>query len=339
MIDLRSDTVTRPTAAMRKAMAEAEVGDDVYGEDPTVARLQDVMAERLGKEAALFVPSGTMANQIAIRVRTRPGDEIITETRGHSFLYESGGLGGISHVQANPVATKRGLFTPEDIAGAIRPAWDQFARTSMVIVENTSNGGGGTFYTLEQIQALGRFAAEHRLALHLDGARLWNAHVASGVSLAALAAPAGSVSVCFSKGLGAPVGSLIAGERPFIEEAHRQRKMMGGGMRQVGFLAAAALHAVDHHVERLAEDHQNLRRLVEGLRKMNGLQVDPDAFPTNIAYVDMDRDAASVVAALRDEDVLVNATGPRTIRVVTHLDVTERQVEPALHAFRRVMGA
>lgn len=320
-------------------MADAEVGDDVYGEDPTVARLQDLMAERLGKEAALFVTSGTMANQIAIRVHTRPGDEIITEVRGHSFLYESGALGGVAHVQANPVAAHRGLFTPEDIAGAVRPTWDQFARTSLAIVENTSNGGGGTFYSQEEMIALAQAASEHRLALHLDGARLWNAHVGSGISLEALAAPADSVSVCFSKGLGAPVGSLIAGDRAFINEAHRQRKMLGGGMRQVGILAAAALHAVENHVERLAEDHRNLRRLAEGLRRLPGLRVDPDAFPTNIAYVDTDRAAAPLVDRLRDQGILVNATGPSTIRVVTHLDVEEGEVELALDGFKRVMEA
>jgi threonine aldolase len=337
IVDLRSDTVTKPTPAMRKAMAEADVGDDVYGEDPTVNRLQALMAERLGKEASLFVVSGSMANQIAVRVHTRPGDEVIVDATGHSFLYESGGLGGLSHVQPNPIAGKGGLLSVAQIEAAIRPKWDHYARTSLVIVEQTSNGGGGTLYSKEELAAIGALAKRRGLRFHLDGARLWNASVKSKTSLAELAAPADSVCVCFSKGLGAPIGSVIAGDRAFIEEAHRQRKMLGGGMRQVGILAAAALYAVEHHLDRLEQDHQNLRRLTEGLAQIDGLIVDPNAFPTNIAYVGTDRDATEVAARLRAEGVLVNAMGPKSIRAVTHLDVGESMIDVALERFRVAM--
>jgi threonine aldolase len=338
IVDLRSDTVTKPTPAMRNAMAEAEVGDDVYGEDPTVNRLQDMMAERLGKEASLFVVSGSMANQIAVRVYTRAGDEVIVDVTGHSFLYESGALGGISHVQANPIQGARGLLTKEQIEMAIRPRWDHYARTSMVLVENTSNGGGGTLYEPAQLSAIGDLAQRRGLAFHLDGARLWNASVKSGFSMAELASSADSVSVCFSKGLGAPIGSVVAGSRGFIEEAHRQRKMLGGGMRQVGVLAAAAIHAVEHHVDRLEQDHDNLRRLAEGLARIDGLAIDPSAFPTNIAYVQTEDDAAGVAARLRAEGVLVNAMGPRSIRAVTHLDVDAAAIDLALERFRKAMA-
>ena len=337
IVDLRSDTVTKPTPAMRQAMAQAEVGDDVYGEDPTVNRLQEMMAERLGKEASLFVVSGSMANQIAVRVHTRAGDEVIVDATGHSFLYESGGLGGLSHVQPNPIRGHRGLLTPDQIEAAIRPKWDHYARTSLVIVENTSNGGGGTLYQPEELRAIGETARRRGLAFHLDGARLWNASVKSGASLEALALPADSVSVCFSKGLGAPIGSVVAGSRGFIEEAHRQRKMLGGGMRQVGVLAAAAIYAIEHHVDRLEQDHANLRRLTEGLARIDGLSIEPDAFPTNIAYVDTELDAVEIAARLKKEGVLVNAMGPKSIRAVTHLDVDAKAIDVALERFRSAM--
>jgi threonine aldolase len=338
VVDLRSDTVTKPTPAMRKAMAEADVGDDVYGEDPTTNRLQQMMAERLGKEASLFVVSGSMANQVAVRVHTRAGDEVIVDGTGHSFLYESGGLAGISHVQANPLPGVRGLLTAEQIEAAIRPPWDHYARTSMVIVENTSNGGGGTLYELSQLAAIGDLAKRRGLAFHLDGARLWNACVKSGASMAALAASADSVSVCFSKGLGAPIGSVVAGSRAFIEEAHRQRKMLGGGMRQVGVLAAAAIYAVEHHVDRLEQDHENLRRLAEGLARIDGLSIDPSLFPTNIAYVKTEQPASEVATKLRAAGVLVNAMGPNSIRAVTHLEVDSAAIDLALERFRKAIG-
>lgn len=339
MIDLRSDTVTLPTKAMREAMAFAEVGDDVYDEDPTLNRLQEEMAKRLGKEDALFVPSGTMANQIAIRVHTRPGNEVILEKTGHSFLYETGALAGLNGVQAHPIEGENGLLSPAQIEAAIRPAPDHYALTRLVIVENTSNGGGGTFYRSKALQEIGALTKNRGLKFHLDGARLFNASVACGESLAALAAPADSVSVCFSKGLGAPVGSVIAGDKRFIKEAHRARKMFGGGMRQAGILAAAALYALEHHVGRLAEDHQNLSRLMQGLKTVEGLSLDPERFPTNIGYIKIVKvlGALELVERLREKGVLINPTGPDEVRVVTHMGVNEDQILEAVEIFRKVL--
>jgi threonine aldolase len=340
-IDLRSDTVTKPTPAMRRAMAEAEVGDDVYGEDPTIDRLEKRIAELLGKEAALFVPSGTMANQIAIRANTSPGDEVILESSGHSFVYESGALAGISMVQAHPVPGQRGLLDPAAIERAIRPAPDHFARSRVVIVENTSNGGGGTIYTPQAVAAIADVAHRRGLVVHLDGARLFNAQVATGEAVARFAASCDTVSVALSKGLGAPVGSLIAGTRDFITRAHRLRKMIGGGMRQAGILAAAGLYALDHHVARLSEDHVHLRRLTSALSRIAHLECDPDAYPTNIAYVRVSKPgwtAATLVERLKNEAVLVNAVSADQIRVVTHLDVSEQQIEDAIARFSRVLA-
>jgi threonine aldolase len=342
LIDLRSDTVTQPTPGMRKAMVEAEVGDDVYGEDPTVNLLQETVAKLLGKEASLFVPSGTMANQIAIRAQTTPGDEVIIEKRGHSFLYESGALAGISGVQAHPVPGEQGLLSVEAIERVIHPPADHYARTQLIVIENTSNGGGGTIYTAPLIEAIGQLKERAGLLLHLDGARLFNAHVATKTPLHRLTAPCDSVSVCLSKGLGAPIGSMIAGSEELIVRAHRLRKMMGGGMRQAGILAAAGLYALEHNVERLAEDHAHLRRLSEGVANIDGLYTDPHAHPTNIAYVKIIRpglSAAHLAALLKSEGVLVNTTGPGELRVVTHLDVSRTQIDRAIQSFWRAMKA
>lgn len=335
-VDLRSDTVTKPSPAMRAAMAQAEVGDDVYGEDPSINRLQSMMAERLGKEAALFVPSGSMANQIAVRVHTRPGDEVILERTAHSFLYETGALGGINGVQAHPVEGDQGLLNAPQVEAAIRPAPDHYARTSLIIAENTANGGGGTFYTPEALAELGKLARRRSLRFHLDGARLFNASVASGASLQTLAKPCDSVSACFSKGLGAPVGSILAGDRAFIHEAHRARKMFGGGMRQAGILAVAALYALENNVDRLSEDHENLRRLMEGLSKIEGLEGSPERYPTNIGYLQITREglsATQLVKSLKSQGVLTNPTGPKEIRVVTHLDVDRPMIDLAIERF------
>lgn len=336
LIDLRSDTVTKPTPGMRRAIAEAEVGDDVYGEDPTVKILEERIAALLGKEAALFVTSGTMGNQLCIRAQTNPGDEVILERGGHSFVHESGALAGVSFVQAHPVDGERGLLSVEAVKRAIRPPAYYFARTKLLIAENTSNSGGGTIYPIERLQALGVLAREHDLRFHLDGARLFNAHVASGIALSAIAAPFDSVSVCLSKGLGAPFGSVIAGSRAMITGAHRLRKMWGGGMRQVGILAAGGLYALDHHVERLAEDHKNLRRLTEGLSKIDGLEAPPELFPTNIAYVTTKKlGAGELCARLKKLDVLANPTGPNELRVVTHLDVSTAAIDEAIARVQR----
>lgn len=327
---------------MRKAIAEAEVGDDVYGEDPTVRRLEERIAGMLGKEAALFVSSGTMGNQIAIWAQTMPGDEVVLERSGHSFVYESGALAALGRVQAHPVAGDRGLLSPEAVERAIRPAPDHYPRTSILVIENTSNGGGGTLYTPEQFERLARVARSHGLRVHLDGARLFNAHVALGAPLSQLAAPADTASVCLSKGLGAPVGSVVAGTKAFIQAAHRLRKMLGGGTRQAGILAAAGLYALDHHLERLVEDHRNLRRLTEGIAPIAGLACEPDAYPTNIAYVKVTRPgltAAALAQRLSSEGVKVNAMSPDEIRVVTHLDVDARQIDQAIARIARVMSA
>jgi threonine aldolase len=339
IVDLRSDTVTRPTPQMRQAIAEAAVGDDVYGEDTTVTELETRVASMLGKEAGLFVPSGTMGNQLAIRVHVSPGDEVIIEKQGHSFLYESGALAGISGAQAHPVDGERGILTAAQVKSAIRPRAYHYARTRLVVLENTSNAGGGTIYSVERTNEIADVCREHSLPLHLDGARLWNAHVASGVSLSALCARADSVSVCLSKGLGAPVGSVLVGARAFITEAHRLRKMFGGGMRQVGLLAAAGLYALDHHLERLAEDHANLKRLASGLAHIPGLECEPSAFPTNIAYVKTSKiSAADLSARLRAKEVWANPTGPNELRVVTHLDVNTDAIDEAIVRFSAAMS-
>ncbi len=342
IVDLRSDTVTQPSPAMRRAMAEAEVGDDVYGEDPTVRRLEEKVATLYGKEAALYFPSGTMANQVAIRAHTEPGDEVILEAMGHSYFYESGAMAALSGVQARPLNGTFGILDPEDVRRAVNLPNDHFARSRLVIVENTSNRGGGTIYGLERLGAIADVAVAHGLILHVDGARLMNAAVALGTSPASLVARAASATLCLSKGLGAPVGSVLAGSRAFIDRAHRFRKMFGGGMRQVGILAAAGLYALDHNVDRLAEDHAHQRALAEGLARISGLWLEPERYPTNMCYAQVRRPgktAPSVVQELKAAGVLANATSATDIRFVTHLDVSRADVEDALLRVRRVMEA
>ena len=319
-VDLRSDTVTRPTAAMRKAMAEAEVGDDVYGEDPTVRRLEERIAELVGSEAALFVPTGTMANQISLRVQTRPGDEVIIGQGAHCWRHESGALAALAGLQTQMIGTG-GMFTAAEVRAAFKAEDPYQAATRVVAVENTHNMAGGTIWDHTQLVDL--VATAHQLGMHahLDGARIWNASVATGTSEKDLAMGFDSVSVCLSKGLGAPAGSLVCGSRALVREAHRARKMYGGGMRQAGILAAAGLYAVEHHRARLAEDHENARRLAEALAGAENVRV--QAPQTNIVMIDIERGtAAAVVALARDEGVLLGATAAHRIRAVTHLDVT-----------------
>lgn len=332
LIDLRSDTVTQPTPGMREAIATAVLGDDVYGEDPTINRLQDIVAERLGKEAALFVPSGTMANHISARTHCEHGDEVIIDAGGHSYNFETGGTAALAGVQVHPIQTDAGIFTPEQMNEVVRPAADHFPRTRMVCIENTHNYGGGTVWSLDQVRAVSDAARKLDLIVHLDGARLFNASVASGTPVSEYAACVDSVSICLSKGLGAPVGSLVAGSRPFIVRAHRFRKMFGGGMRQAGLLAAAGIYALEHHVERLADDHANAKLLGETLSAKDGLRVDVDRIQTNILFLHIERDdvdSTALVKTMRDKGVLANAAGSKRLRLVTHLDLSRDAIVEA----------
>ncbi len=330
-IDLRSDTVTRPSPAMRKAMAEAPVGDDVYREDPTVRELEERVAAVLGKEAALFVPSGTMSNQLCLRTLTRPGDEVICHEDAHILHYEGGSAAALSGLQLRPLSGEYGILAPEAVVRAIRPAGEHFARTALVEMENTHNRCGGTVWPLAAMQAVAEVAWARGLKVHLDGARLWNAHVATGVPLSAYAATADSVSVCFSKGLGAPVGSALAGTREFVEEARRNRKKYGGAMRQAGIIAAGALYALEHNVGRLAEDHEKAALLAGYLQEVFGLRI-VHPVQTNILIVDvaeLGMSAERVVETLRGHGVLCGAASSERVRFVTHLDVSFEAVKKA----------
>lgn len=340
-IDLRSDTVTKPTPAMRQAMAEAEVGDDVFLEDPTVNRLQDSVAELLGKEAALFVPSGTMGNQIAIRCHTQPGEEIICEAGAHILHYELGGLAAWSGVHARTISGVRGVITAEQVAALIRPSVYYLPATKLIVLENTHNSAGGTVFPKVEIENIAALAQARGLRMHLDGARLWNACAATAISPQEYAQPFDSVSVCFSKGLGAPVGSALAGTREFIERARKLRKMFGGGMRQVGILAAAARFALEHQRARLTEDHRHARTLALGLSQIAGVRIDLESVQTNIVMIDLAQtrcDAATAALALRQEGVWLVPFGPQVLRAVTHLEISAEDVAYALSAFRKILA-
>lgn len=341
-IDLRSDTVTKPTPAMRKAMAEAEVGDDVFGEDPTVNALQEKVANILGKEASIFVPSGTMANQLAIKSHTQPGDEVIIEATSHPYNFEGGASAALSGIQFFCLKGSRGILDAQQIEEAIRPDDHHFPVTRLICLENTHNRGGGSIYPIEKIAEISQLARSKGLLVHLDGARLWNASVASGIKPHQYAQWADSVSVCLSKGLGAPIGSLVAGTKVFIDRVHRFRKMFGGGMRQAGIVAAAGIYALDHHIERLKEDHQNAKRLASGLREIKGISIKPEEVETNILIFDVSGTGMTPVQirdAMKQEGVLIHAVGKTQIRLVTHLDVSKEDVEIALKAFRKVLRA
>jgi threonine aldolase len=325
-IDLRSDTVTRPTPAMRAAMAAAEVGDDVYGEDPTVNRLQALAAERLGMAAAIFVPSGTMANQAAIRALTQPGDVLLAGAGAHVLRYESGAAAALSGVQIQTIGSS-GFFDAGDVAAALPPTDHHYAPVTVVAVENTHNYSGGRIFPFETLRAIAATARDRGLKLHFDGARLWNAVVATGIPAPRWVEGFDTVAFCLSKGLGAPVGSLVCGSSEVIDRVHRIRKMLGGGMRQVGLLAAAGLHALEHHVERLAEDHRNAKRLSDGLTAL-GLEVDP--LPQTNMVKFRARDLSALWTALLERQVLINPVDRQTFRAVTHLDVTAEDIEDVL---------
>jgi threonine aldolase len=326
LVDLRSDTVTRPTPAMRKAMAEADVGDDVYGEDPTVKKLQDSVAEIVGTEAALFVPSGTMANQIALRAHTRHGDEVIIGRGAHCWRHESGALAALAGAQTSMVGTD-GRFTAADVRLAFKAVDPYQAATRVVAVENTHNMAGGICWDRAQLAEVIDVTHELGMVAHLDGARIWNAAVATNATEKQLAAGFDSVSVCLSKGLGAPVGSLVAGSHALIKACHRFRKMYGGGMRQAGILAAAGLYALDHHRTRLAEDHANARALAEALANVKGLEVDLGSVQTNIVMIDLERGTPdAIVTPAKAKGVFLGTAGAMRIRAVTHLDVDREGV-------------
>jgi threonine aldolase len=339
-IDLYSDTVTRPTPAMRRFMCEAEVGDEQKGEDPTVNQLQEMVADLLGKEAALFLPSGTMCNEIAIRVHCRPGEEMLAHRTAHPIHFESGGPGALAGVNVQALDGPRGQYDAEAVSAAIRPESRYMPRSRLVWVEQTSNLGGGSVWPLARIQAVTRIARERGLATHLDGARLMNAVVASGVDAREYAAPFDSAWIDFTKGLGAPVGAALAGSRTFIAEAWRLKQQMGGAMRQAGIIAAGGIHALRHHVTRLREDHANARRLAEGLAGLPGIKLDPGAVETNLVFFDLtgDLDAGVFVERLLARGVRMGAMGPRTVRAVTHLDVSAAQVERAFAGARDVLA-
>jgi threonine aldolase len=329
---------------MREAMMTAPLGDDVFGDDPSVLRLQEMAAERLGSEAALFLPSGTMANEVAIRCHTEPGDEIIVESGSHIFLYEGAGFAALSGVSARCLDGVRGVFSGEQVRAAVRPpgGLSHYPVSKLVCVENSANRGGGTVWPLARLREVSEAAREHSLRLHLDGARVWNAAVALGVDVREITRHFDSVSFCLSKGLGCPVGSLLCGGRAFVERAHRFRKMFGGGMRQAGVLAGAGIFALEHHVARLADDHARARRLAEALAALPGLSVDLPAVQTNMVYVDVagtGRSAAQFVEGLANLGVLVTAAGAATLRAVTHLDVDDAGIERALDGFDRLARA
>jgi threonine aldolase len=340
MIDLYSDTHTVPTPGMRRAMAEAEVGDEQMFLDPTVNALCERVAELLGKEAAVYLPSGTMCNQIAARVHCRQGDEIILSVSAHPFHAESGGPAALAGVMMRGLEGARGMFTAEQVQAAIHsPDWRHAPRSRLLEVENTTNLGGGAVWPLAAIREVTGVAKEHGLACHMDGARLMNAVVASGTPAADYAAPFDSVWIDFSKGLGAPVGAVLAGSKAFIREAWRVKQQIGGAMRQAGIIAAACLYALDHHVERLAEDHANARHLAEGLAEVRGIELDPATVETNIVWFDL-RGRLSppeAAAALKEQGVLIGAFGPTRMRAVTHLDVDRPGIDAALEAFRRIL--
>jgi len=340
MIDLRSDTVTQPTPAMRQAIAQAPVGDDVLGDDPTVNELEATVAALLGKEAAVYMPSGTMTNQVALRTHTEPGDEIILESQAHIYFYEAGGPAALSGLMCKLIEGDRGIFTAADLRQALRPWNEHYPRTKLVCLENTHNRGGGSIFPLSEIQAIAEVCRDHELRLHLDGARFWNACVATGISEADYAAPFDTVSVCFSKGLGAPVGSALVGSRDLMQRARRFRKMFGGGMRQAGIIAAGALYALHHHRDRLAEDHANAQHLAQGLQHIDGITVDHKNVQTNLVYFHTPEDIPATVLAqqLAALGVGVLPTASNTLRAVTNLMVSQADIDTALDTIATVMG-
>jgi len=338
MIDLRSDTVTKPTPGMLAAMLAASVGDDVYGEDPTINALEAKVAAYLGTEAALFVPSGTMANQIAVRLHCRPGDELLCEATSHVVLWEGGGPAALSGVSVHTVDGKNGLLDLSAVQRGLRPNDIHSPHTRLVWLENTHNRGGGTVQSLESIAEISAWARSQKLEMHLDGARLWNAAVASGIAAESWAGHFDTISVCFSKGLGAPVGSALAGSSDIIQRARRCRKLFGGAMRQAGFLAAACIYAMEHHIDRLKDDHTNAQVIADAVRTVPGLKLVPDRVETNLVWFEVDgvrfKTPQDVTAKLKEQGILMSALGETTVRACTHYDVGRDECERAAATLR-----
>jgi threonine aldolase len=337
MIDLRSDTVTKPTSGMLAAMMSAAVGDDVFAEDPAVTELERKVADHLGKEAALFVPTGTMSNQIAVRIHCRPQDEILLESTSHIYLWEAGAPAALSGVTQRTIDGRFGILDVSQLEDQLHPDDMHSVRSRLVCLENTHNRGGGTVYPIDKVRAISAWARSNGLAMHLDGARLWNAIVASGISGREWAKNFDTVSVCFSKGLGAPVGSALAGPRDLIAHGRRIRKLFGGAMRQVGYLAAACEYAMDRNLERLAEDHANARLIAIAVANVPGFRLLPPEVETNLVWFEVGSpwsSAREVANRLKDKGVLVAALGRNVVRAVTHLDVTREQCIEAAEAIR-----
>jgi len=340
IIDLRSDTVTKPSPEMRKAMYEAEVGDDVYKEDPTVNELEEYVADLFGKESALFVTSGVMGNQICLNVLTQPRDEVICERSAHIFQYESGTPAANSGIQLNLIEGDKGVFTPEQVEPLIRPESAYYMpRTRVVEIENTHNVAGGTIQPLDNIKAMQKLTDKHGLFMHLDCARLWNASVATGIPVSEYASYFDSISVCLSKGLGAPIGSVIIGTKGFIDEAFRVRKAWGGGMRQVGIIAAGGLYAVKNNIERLADDHENAKILAQHLAELPNVEVDMTSVETNmVMFKSKNKSVEQVISECKEDGLLLGPGGVGVLRLVTHMDVNSKDVENAKEIFSKILG-
>ena len=339
MIDLRSDTITLPTPEMREAMAQAPVGDDVFSDDPTVNTLEERVAEMLGKEAAVYLPSGTMTNQVAVRTHTKPGDEILLDENAHIYFYEGGGTAALSGAICRLIPGERGIFGTVEMETVLRPVDVHYPRTKLVCLENTTNRGGGKVWPLEKIAEVENSARKNNLKMHLDGARLWNAAIALQVPEAEITRYFDSVSVCFSKGLGAPVGSALVGSHDFILEARRFRKQFGGGMRQAGIIAAGALYALENNRKRLAEDHANAKMVANGLAEIQGIEINPDDVETNIVMFGLTKMSShDLLKQLGEQDTHMLPMNNSSIRAVTNLMVTEKQIPEALEQIRKAVS-
>ncbi len=336
-IDLRSDTITKPTPEMLEFMIQAEVGDDVFAEDPTVKAFEEKISNLFGMEAGLFVPSGTMGNQLGVKVLTNPGDEILIDYKGHIYNYETGGAGMLSGVQINPIHGSNGKLSVSDIKDHVRGNFDWEPKTSVLCLENTTNKGGGVCYSKEELKSLKAFADENNLKVHVDGARIWNAMVATGVEPEFFGEIGHTLSVCFSKGLGAPAGSMLISTKENIAKARRFRKMWGGGMRQVGLLAAAADYALDNNLPKLKEDHRRAKKLAKAISECSQLSVDTDSVETNIVIFDvLDESATDALAKLEAEGVLMVPFGPKTIRATFHFEIGDEQLEKVVSVIRKI---